>query len=76
MMRLLIVLGLNTDFIPIANHYRVSEFASSVASHMHELYKKISDKVDQNNANYKLQADVGNRLKFFNVGNVVKKLHA
>ena len=47
-----------TVLIPIAKRYKVSEsvssLASSVASHMHELHKEISDKVAQNNANYTL----------------------
>ena len=43
-----------TNLIPIADHYRASESASSVASHVHELHKKISDKVAQNNTDYKL----------------------
>jgi len=37
---------------------------------VHKLHKKISDKVNQNNANYNLRADVRN-----NVGDV-KKLHS
>ena len=57
---------------------------------MHDLHKKISDKSVQNNANYKLWANVKKRFKTFNVGDyvmvrirperfslgTVKKLHA
>ena len=42
---------------------------------MHEVHKKISDRIAQNNVHYKLRADVRIRLKTFNVGDV-KKLHA
>ena len=68
------------NLIPLTDHYRVSEsapsIASFVASHMHELHKKISDKVAQNNANYMLRANVRNRFKTFNIGDVINKLHA
>jgi len=37
---------------------------------VHELHEKINNKVAQNNANYKLRADVRNKLKTFNVGDV------
>jgi len=67
------------NLIPLTDHYRVSEsapsIASFVASHMHELHKKISDKVAQNNINYKLRADIKNKLKTFNFSGV-KKFHA
>ena len=67
------------DLISITDHYKVSEsassFASSVASHVHELHKEISDKIALNNSNYELRADIRNKLKTFNVGDV-KKLHA
>jgi len=43
---------------------------------LHELRKKINDKIAQSNSNYKLQADARSRLKAFNVSYVVKKLHA
>ena len=65
-----------THLISIPDHYNVSEyassFASSVASHVHELYKKISYKVAQSNADYKLWVDVRNILKTFNVSDVKK----
>ena len=69
----------HTNHILIADYYRVSQsassIASSVASHVHELHEKINDKVAQNNANYMLRADVKNKLKTFNVCDV-NKLHA
>ena len=42
------------DLSPIDDHYRASESASAFASHVHELYKEISDRTAHNNANYKL----------------------
>jgi len=58
----------------LAKYYRVSESASSLASlHAHKLHKKISDKITQNNANYKLRIDVRKWFKTFNVGD---DLHA
>jgi len=78
------------DFILMVDHYRVSEFASSFATHTHELHKVISDKIKQSNLDYKLKADVRKKFKTFNVSNLVmiwihperflpgnvKKLHA
>ena len=55
------------DLIPIADYYRVTEFASTFASHVHELYKEISDWIAQSNTNYKLRSDVRKRLILFNV---------
>jgi len=40
------------EFIPIADHYRESEYA--FASHVHKLHKELSDGIAQNNANHKL----------------------
>jgi len=65
-----------TNLILMADHYRVSDFVSSVASHVHEFHKQISDKIALNNANNVLRADVRNILETFNVGEVVKKLHS
>ena len=78
------------DLIPMVDHYRVSESASSFATHMHELHKVISDKIKQSNFNYKLRADVRRKFKTFDIGDLVmvrirperfppgtvKKLHA
>jgi len=43
---------------------------------VHELHQKINDKIAQNNVNYELQTDARNKLKTFNVGEIVKRLHA
>ena len=78
------------DLIPVAEHYRASETASAFASHMHKLHKKISNKIAESNANYKLRADVRNILRTFCIGDflmvqilperfplgIVEKLHA
>ena len=73
------------DLVSIANYDRSNKFTSSFgstestslfASLVHELYKKISDKVAKNNANHEMQADDRNKLKTFNVGDIVKQLHA
>jgi len=53
-----------------------TESASSFSSHMHELQEKINDKVAQNNVNHEMRADDRNKLKTFNIGDVVKQLHA
>ena len=46
------------NFIPIANHCKVSESTSSltspIASHVHELHKEISDKITRSNTKYEL----------------------
>ena len=42
------------DLIPMVDQYRVSESASSFATHMQELHKVISDKIKQSNLGYKL----------------------
>ena len=71
------------NLAPIANHDRLSEFASSFASiesassfasHIHELHEEINNKVVQNNANHEMLADDRNKLKTFNVGDVIVRL--
>ena len=42
------------NLIPVTDYYRTSESAIVFASNMHQVHKKISDKIAQNNANYKL----------------------
>ena len=59
------------DLIPISDHIKASEYVSSFASHVHDLYKKVIDKIAQSNAKYKLRADVRKKFKIFNVGNYV-----
>ena len=43
---------------------------------MYKRHNEISDKIAQNNATHDLRVDVRNRLKTFNVGDIVLKLHA
>jgi len=54
------------------DHIRASNSASSFASHVHDLHKEVMDKIVQNNAKYKLRADVRKRLITFNVGDYMK----
>jgi len=46
------------DLIPKSDHIRTSDSASLFASHVHDLHKKVMDKIVQSNVNYKLRADV------------------
>jgi len=39
--------GQPINFIPMSDYYRASESAFAFASHMHDLHKKISDKIVQ-----------------------------
>jgi hypothetical protein len=78
------------DLIPMSHYHRLSESASAFASHIHDLHKEISNRIAQNNTNYKIRADLRRRFKEFNVGDfvmvrirperfppgTVKKLHA
>ena len=43
---------------------------------MHESHEKISNIVARNNGNHEMQADHRNILKTFNIGDIVKQLHA
>ena len=55
------------DLIPITHHIRVSELASAIASHVHDLHKEISKKTQYNNARYKSHYDLDYRhLEFRN----------
>jgi len=46
------------DLIPMTQHPRMSESASVFASHIHDLHKKISKRVQKSNAQYKSYADL------------------
>ena len=59
------------DLIPMVDHRRVSESASSFATYMHELHKIISDKIKQSNFDYKLRADVRRKFNTFDIGDLV-----
>ena len=41
------------NLIPMSDHIRASDFASSFASHVHDLHKEVMDKLVQSNVNYK-----------------------
>ena len=45
------------DLIPTPTLHRMSEFAKSFVSRMHELYKHITDQINSNNLKYKTLAD-------------------
>ena len=51
------------NLILMANHYRVFESTSSFATHIHDLHKKIGDKIEQSNLGYKLRVVFGRSLK-------------
>jgi len=59
------------DLILMADHYKISEGASSFASHVNELHTEINHKIVKNNANYKLRTNFRKRLKTFNFGDFV-----
>ena len=57
------------DLVHMAHHHsRVSDSASTFASHLHALHEEIREKIMKNNADYKAYADVHRRLRVFNVG--------
>ena len=58
-------------FIPMAQHPRVSEYASTFASHIHDLHKKIRKKIQECNAQYKSYTDLHHMHLEFNEGDYV-----
>ena len=46
------------DLILMTQHPRVSESASAFASHIHDLHKKISKKIQESNTQYKSYTDL------------------
>jgi len=56
------------DLISIYDHIRASDSVLSFASHVHDLHKKVMNKIAPN---YKLRANVRKRFKIFNVGDYV-----
>ena len=63
----------SVDLILMAHHHsRVSNSASTFASHIRALYEEIREKIMKNNANYKASADLHRRLRTFNVGDYVR----
>ena len=59
------------DFVPMTQHPKVSESASAFASHIHDLHKEISKKIQESNAKYKSYADLHRRHLEFNEGDCV-----
>ena len=47
-----------TDLIPMAQRPRVYESASAFTSHIHNLHKVISKKIQESNAHYKSHTDL------------------
>jgi len=54
------------DLIPMTHHSRVSESQSAFASHIHDLHKEISEKIQKRNAQYKSYCDLHRRHLEFN----------
>ena len=73
-----------------SHHTRMSESATSFASHIHDLHKEFITQIQKSNANYKAYADLHKKAQEFNEGDyvtvqicpewypsgTVKKLHA
>ena len=59
------------DLIPMTLHPKVSEFASTFVSHIHDLHKKISKKIQESNAHYKTHANLHRKHLEFNEGDYV-----
>jgi len=57
-------LGLDNSWTSFLwSHYRVSESASSFATHIHDLHKDISDKIEHNNLDYRFELTLERNLK-------------
>jgi len=81
---------MHIDLIPMKHHPTISKSTSAFASHVHDLYKEISKKIQKSNAHYKSHVDLHRRhLEFNKVDSVmirigskrfspetIKKLHA
>jgi len=60
----------------MTQHPRVSESASTFASHIHDLHKEVSKKIQKSNAQYKFYADLHHRHLEFNEGDyVMTRIH-
>jgi len=59
------------DLIFMTHHPTVSESASAFASHIHDLHKKISKKIQESNTQNKFYADLHRRHLEFNEGDYV-----
>ena len=58
-------------FIPMNQYARTSESASAFTSHLHDLHKKISNKINKSNEAYKIRADFHRKVKRFEVGDYI-----
>jgi len=59
------------NLIPMMHNPKISESASTFASHIHDLQKKISKKIQESNAYYKSYVDLYRMNLEFNEGNSV-----
>jgi len=59
------------DLILMTQQPRLSESASAFASHIHDLHKKISKKIQKSHDQYKSYADLHRRHLEFNEGDYV-----
>jgi len=65
------------DLILMSQYARTSESASEFASHLHDLHKEISNKINQSNAPYKARVDLHRKVKKFEVRDyVVVRIHS
>ena len=51
------------DLIPMSQYARTYESASTFTSHLHDLHRKISNKINQSNTPYKVRPDLHIKLK-------------
>ena len=56
------------DLIPMSQYARTLESASAFASYLHDLHKKINNKINQSNATFKVRANLHQKVKRFKVG--------
>ena len=59
------------DLIPMSQYVKTSESASAFASHLHDLHREISNKINHNNATYKVRVNLHRKVKMFEVGDYV-----
>ena len=59
------------DLLPMTQHLRVYEPVSTFASHIHDLYKQISKKIQESNLHYNSHAHLHRRHLKFNEGDYV-----
>ena len=54
--------------IDLTHHPKISKSASAFASHVHDLYNKISKKIQENNVHFKSHVDLHYKQLEFNEG--------